>query len=41
VTKTIAASGTMMTPTVLNWRLRYAHAPSWIARAISIIFGVP
>ena len=30
-----------MTTIVLNWRLRYAIAPSWIASAISTIFGVP
>jgi len=29
------------TPSVLNWRRRYALAPSWIAFAISRIFGVP
>ena len=26
---------------VLNWRRRYAIAPTWIALAISTIFGVP
>ena len=41
VTKTMAASGMRITAIVLNWRLRYADAPSWIALAISIIFGVP
>ena len=41
VTNTTIASGTRITPIVLNWRLRYARAPSWIALAISIIFGVP
>ncbi|GIU86230.1 MAG: hypothetical protein KatS3mg009_0745 [Acidimicrobiia bacterium] len=41
VTKTITASGTRMTRIVRNCRLRYAQAPSWIADAISIIFGVP
>ena len=30
-----------MTAIVLNWRRRYAIAPSWIAEAISIIVGVP
>ena len=29
------------TPSVRNWRLRYATAPSWTARPISCIFGVP
>ena len=28
-------------PRVLNWRFRYALAPSWIALAISFIFSVP
>ena len=41
VTKTTIASGMRMKPTVRNWRLRYAAAPSWIALAISCIFGVP
>ena len=41
VRNTIAATGIMMTAIVLNWRRRYAAAPTWIARAISIIFGVP
>jgi hypothetical protein len=35
------ASTTMKTPTVRNWRFRYARAPTWIARAISLIFSVP
>ncbi len=35
------ASGTTMTAMVLNCRRRYAIAPSWMAVAISIIFGVP
>ena len=39
--KTIAANGTRITAIVRNWRFRYAAAPSWIAVAISIIFGVP
>ena len=30
-----------MTAIVLNWRFRYANAPSWIALAISFIFGEP
>ena len=41
VKNTIAATGIMMTAIVLNWRCRYAAAPTWIAVAISIIFGVP
>jgi len=41
VTNTMIASGMRMTATVRNCRLRYAWAPSWIAVAISIIFGVP
>ncbi len=41
VRNTIAATGTMMTPIVRNCRFRYAEAPSWIAAAISRIFGVP
>ncbi len=41
LTNTIAASGIRMKPIVRNWRFRYAHAPSWIASAISCIFGVP
>ena len=28
-------------PSVLNWRVRYAGAPSWTAPAISCIFSVP
>ena len=36
-TKTIATK----TARVLNWRLRYAVAPSWTARPMSCIFGVP
>ncbi len=32
---------TTNTPMVLNWRRRYAAAPSWIAVAISCIFGEP
>jgi hypothetical protein len=32
---------TAKTASVLNWRDRYAAAPSWTALAISIIFGVP
>ncbi|CAB4963331.1 unannotated protein [freshwater metagenome] len=35
--KTIAAK----IARVLNWRVRYADAPSWIAPAISFILGVP
>jgi len=35
------ASGTRIMAIVLNWRRRYAEAPSWIALAISFIFGVP
>ena len=35
------ASGIRITAIVLNWRLRYAMAPSWMARAISIMVGVP
>ena len=35
------ASGIRITAMVLNWRLRYAIAPSWIASAISTIVGVP
>ena len=31
----------MNTATVRNWRLRYAFAPTWIAVAISRIFGDP
>ena len=41
VRNTMTASGTRMTAIVLNWRFRYAEAPSWIALAISCIFGVP
>ena len=41
VRNTMTASGTRITPMVLNWRFRYAIAPSWIALAISFIFGVP
>ncbi len=41
VRNTIAASGTRIIAIVRNWRLRYAKAPSWIAAAISRIFGVP
>src|SRR5439155_22143339 len=41
VRKTTTARGIRMTTIVLNWRLRYASAPSWIDLAISIIFGVP
>ena len=41
VTNTTIASGIRMTAIVLNWRRRYAIAPSWMAAAISIIFGVP
>ena len=41
VTNTTTASGIRITAIVLNWRFRYAIAPSWIARAISIIVGVP
>ena len=41
VRNTMIASGTRMTAIVLNWRRRYAEAPSWIALAISFIFGVP
>ena len=32
---------TTNTPRVLNWRRRYAAAPSWMARAMSCIFWVP
>ncbi len=41
VRNTIAATGIMITAMVLNCRRRYAAAPTWIASAISIIFGVP
>ena len=41
VKNTIAATGTTMTAMVRNCRFRYAAAPSWIAFAISRIFGVP
>ena len=41
VTNTTMASGIRITAIVLNWRRRYAIAPSWIADAISIIVGVP
>ena len=41
VANTMIASGMRMTAIVLNWRLRYAIAPTWIASAISTIFGVP
>ena len=41
VTNTTMASGIRITAIVLNWRRRYAIAPSWIAEAISIIVGVP
>ena len=34
-------SATTKAPTVMNCRRRYAALPSWIAFAISIIFGVP
>ena len=37
-TKKIRTTKTAM---VLNWRLRYAAAPSWTAVAISCIFAVP
>ncbi len=39
--KTSPATGTRMNAMVRNWRRRYAIAPSWIAVAISCIFGVP
>ena len=39
VTNTTIASGIRITAIVLNWRRRYAIAPSWIAEAISIIVG--
>ena len=41
VRNTMAATGSRISRIVRNWRLRYASAPSWIAVAISIIFGVP
>ena len=41
VANTMIASGMRITAIVLNWRLRYAMAPSWIASAISIMVGVP
>ena len=41
VRNTITASGTRITRIVLNCRLRYAIAPSWIAFAISFILSVP
>jgi hypothetical protein len=41
VKKTIAATGIRISAIVRNCRVRYACAPSWIARAISFIFGVP
>ena len=41
VTNTRTATGTRITAMVRNCRRRYAIAPSWMAAAISIIFGVP
>ena len=41
VRNTTTASGIRMMAIVLNCRFRYASAPSWIALAISFIFGVP
>jgi hypothetical protein len=41
VTNTMTTRGIRMYPMVLNWRLRYAQAPSWIAAAISRILGEP
>ena len=41
VKKMRMASGTTMMPIVRNWRFRNASAPSWTARAISRILGVP
>ncbi len=41
VMNTTTVSGTRTMMIVRNWRFRYAAAPSWIAVAISIIFGVP
>ncbi len=41
VTNTMIASGIRITTIVWNCRRRYAMAPSWIAWAISFIFGVP
>ena len=41
VKNTTSASGTRITAIVLNCRFRYAQAPSWMATAISFIFGVP
>ena len=41
VKNTIRATGTRMTPIVRNRRWRYAEAPSWMARAISLISARP
>ena len=39
--KSTTARTARNTASVRYWRLRYAFAPSWIARAISFIFSVP
>ena len=41
VTNTMMATGIRIMPMVRNWRFKYAIAPTWIAVAISFIFGVP
>ena len=41
VKKMRMASGTTMMTITLNWRFKKAWAPSWMARAISRILGVP